>query len=716
MKNYLLISCLFATAAMHAESVPFADMDMKLPKLQNCALAFFDYDRDGKMDLIMSGKSGTENITHLYHNSGTSFDKVENVPFSPYITSLVACADFDNDGYVDLFLAGSDGQSSYSTVYRNDNGSFKALDFAFEGVKSGYACWSDIDNDGFVDLIYTGTTNDNENKLFIYKNNNGVFELKTHELPGCKLGGVNMGDFDGDGFVDMIINGTNEGTKKISVVYKNDGAGNFELFDDKTLAGNSGAPILWADFNNDGKLDLLFPGTTSSLKTTVFLNGEDGFQKGQELIAGFVGCVTFVGDLSNNGFNDVVTTNSEVFINDGTTFTALNAGLDKVTLGKIAIADIDNDGKPDLLITGTTDSKPTRIYKNGFAADPIEVTAPMNLKSIDNGDGTVTLSWDRLNELNQHSYNFYLRNTKTDQLVFAPMADLASGLRYLPQAGNAGLNNRITIKLPNDETDWVWSVQAISHAFRSGPFAEEIKVSGNQSGDLENLKALPWEADFSDADLFAADWTIVDVDQNGKTWSYNSNKKCAEYTSVTKADDWLFTPPMTFGAGEHQFTFRYQTGSGRYAEQMDVTYGKSCNPADHTAIMASYEDLKTALSQEKEIKADIAEAGTYYVGFHLRSVDPWGLSLTQFKAQSNALVSLMPASDNAAVYYDTTTGTLVVADREVTRLQLFSSAGQLVLSEKGSVSAIPLGQFASGIYHVRYCKGDSYRGFSFIIR
>ncbi|MGL4293934.1 MAG: T9SS type A sorting domain-containing protein [Bacteroidales bacterium] len=489
MKKHLLLSFLSVATAMQAQDPSkFTDMDLKLPPLQNCAVTFVDFDCDGNMDLIMSGKSGTTgNLSHIYRNnpgeSGRTFDLIENPEFTPYNTSLLACADYDNDGFVDLFLGGSDGTEWHSNVFRNENGRFVKLNASFAGVRSGYAVWGDIDNDGYVDLIYTGETNESKNELFIYKNNRGVFQQQEHNLPGAKLGGLSLGDFDGDGYLDLIINGTNVGSTKISKIYKNDGTGNFVLYDEKTIPVNTGAPELWYDFNNDGKLDILFPGTTSSLKTGVYLNEDNTFVKGTEFSSGFTGCVAFAGDLSNNGYNDIITTISEVYLNAGSTFTAMNTGIDKVTLGKIAIADVDNDGKPDLLLTGTTATKPVRIFKNHFAAEPISADAPKNLKSVKNEDGTVTLSWDYVNDQHQHSYNIYLRNTKTGRFLFAPMADRHTGKRFVAQMGNAGLNSSITVKLPLQEADWAWSVQPVSHAFYGGPFAEEIPlVTGDPTG------------------------------------------------------------------------------------------------------------------------------------------------------------------------------------------------------------------------------------------
>ncbi|MGC4035191.1 MAG: VCBS repeat-containing protein [Chitinophagaceae bacterium] len=133
--------------------------------------------------------------------------------------SCVKAADIDNDGDLDLFIGGRVLPGSYpkavsSYIYRNDSkdGKIKFTDITDEVAKGlkdvGLVCdaiWTDFDNDGAIDLILAGEWM----PVTFFKNKNGHFENITEQTGVAKQSGwwnsIAAGDFDNDGDMDYIV-------------------------------------------------------------------------------------------------------------------------------------------------------------------------------------------------------------------------------------------------------------------------------------------------------------------------------------------------------------------------------------------------------------------------------------------------------------------------------------------------------------------------------
>jgi hypothetical protein len=133
-----------------------------------------DYDNDGKLDLLYGGNSNEGWITRIYHNTGGALTNL-NAELLGLIWSSAAWGDYDNDGDLDFMVIGYDpvAQVRRSILYRNDAGTFVDSGASFHNVYLGTVRWGDYDNDGDLDLLLAG----NElgmDILSIYRNNNGT--------------------------------------------------------------------------------------------------------------------------------------------------------------------------------------------------------------------------------------------------------------------------------------------------------------------------------------------------------------------------------------------------------------------------------------------------------------------------------------------------------------------------------------------------------------
>ncbi len=205
----------------------------------------------------MSGQYDASNgTTRVYRNEGGSFVDAE-AGLPGLQSSSLQWGDYDNDGDLDILLTGRDAYGSRSHVYRNDNGSFSDIGASIIGISSGSAQWGDYDNDGDLDIVMVGLLTYREFRL--YRNDNGSFVDSGVALPGTGAGTVQWGDFDNEGDLDLHLTGYT-GSEAISRIYRNDNGSFVDI--DAGLPGIYEGASQWGDYDNDGDLDVLATGHT----------------------------------------------------------------------------------------------------------------------------------------------------------------------------------------------------------------------------------------------------------------------------------------------------------------------------------------------------------------------------------------------------------------------------------------------------------------------
>jgi len=293
----------------------FVEVDPGMAQPPFPCVAVGDYDNDGVMDVLVAGM-GKHDVpfTIIYKNGGGGTFADSGVVLPGLSRAAAAWGDFDGDGDLDLAMTGLNISGVPVTrIYRNDAGTFTALTNTMAQVFAGNIAWGDFDGDGDLDLLVTGINSASAAGVAftrLYRNDgNGVFTSVTHPFPDCYLGAASWGDYDNDGHLDLVLTGATTGGGLVTGLWHNDGHGNFI---------NAGAPLpamdlgfaVWGDFDNDGDLDLLYGGNSD---------------------AGFI---------------------NDIYRNDGGTFTNMNAGLLPVLWASAAWGDYDNDGRLDAMIIG----------------------------------------------------------------------------------------------------------------------------------------------------------------------------------------------------------------------------------------------------------------------------------------------------------------------------------------------------------------------------
>jgi enediyne biosynthesis protein E4 len=230
------------------QTVLFHDATAELGlALDTSAACWVDVDSDGWSDLCAGGA--------VWRNMrGTKFTKVADVP------GPIVAADFDNDGFPDLFSWGQ------RKLYRNEQG--KAFtEFALPEMPASVsrgACWGDFDNDGFADL-YIGGYEDWDKGItypsFLLLNQGGKRFSVAMTDARYRARGVTACDFNQDGSLDVYVSNYR---LQPNVLWVNDGKAGFK---DRTaelgaVATSEGFPgghsigSCWGDFDSDGLFDL----------------------------------------------------------------------------------------------------------------------------------------------------------------------------------------------------------------------------------------------------------------------------------------------------------------------------------------------------------------------------------------------------------------------------------------------------------------------------
>lgn len=220
----------------------------------------------------------------------------------------------------------------------------------------------DMNNDGLQDLVVTGMKADRSAYFGIFlQQKGGGFKLLNTKIPGVIDGSVSLVDYDRSGRLSILLTGANN----IAKVCRQKVDGTFEIID---LPVSTSGRSKWWDYNNDGYMDIIIGGNPSK----ILLN--EAKNDGQERV-----------------FTDV-------------TAKVAPAGLPKIDESAVETADLNNDGKPDFVVSGTPAEgigHVVKVYYQDGSGDKITFTE-------DNSTG--------IRPVSNGSINFIYDNNFTPQL------------------------------------------------------------------------------------------------------------------------------------------------------------------------------------------------------------------------------------------------------------------------------------------------------------
>ena len=336
-------------------------------------ISFFDFNNDGWDDLTFASQEG-DPIYFYQNNSGTFSSVSLNLVDNLNDTRQINWVDIDNDGDNDLIVVNNDASNR---LYEND-GNMNLTDItALSGISmvimnSWGNTWGDYNNDGYLDLFLGNRDFDDKiEPNILYKNNGDNTFTDVSSSAGISSANhltlcTSFFDFNNDGWQDIYV--SNDRILTSNILYKNNGNGTFT---DVSVSSGTNISVdamstTIEDYNNDGWLDIYVTNTQAG--NSFFINnGDETFTdiaaSNGTIFNSFAWGAVFLDadndsnlDLYVSGMLDGTTSAlpSAFYENSGTgNFTIpSNAGFvnDIAESYSNAIGDVNNDGLPDISV------------------------------------------------------------------------------------------------------------------------------------------------------------------------------------------------------------------------------------------------------------------------------------------------------------------------------------------------------------------------------
>ncbi len=409
---------------------------------------------------VGTGATSASAVVYTNVTAAAKINHVQNQGFGAgqlIMTGGAAAGDYDNDGWVDIFVTRLDAPD---ILYRNKgDGTFENMSTVAgftANLQTNGPAWGDIDNDGDLDLYVTAG---GDTRFYMYVNDGSGHFTEQAVQRGVDVGGVSrygqsvtFGDYDGDGYLDIHTNDWgNETSVSTSRLLHNLGAANPGHFEDVTAAAGLDVyrpsqfvptgtdnkayrfSSTFTDLDRDGRPDLAIAG---DFKTSqLFWNNGDGTFTDGTVAAGVgtgqdaMGMT--IGDYDGDGLLDMFESNlvnvpgetldhsgNRLYRNNGDrTFTDQTdaAGVrDSGWSWGTTFLDHDNDGDLDLAVTNgwPFEVGQTHLYQNdnGVFTD---VSNASGITNIQMGRGLLSLDFD-----NDGDLDLFITNNGQEPILY----------------------------------------------------------------------------------------------------------------------------------------------------------------------------------------------------------------------------------------------------------------------------------------------------------
>ncbi|HEY7195457.1 MAG TPA: FG-GAP-like repeat-containing protein, partial [Gemmatimonadales bacterium] len=308
------------------------------------SLAWGNFDQEGGDNLLLASP-----MAALYAVQGGFFADVSSQTPLPLPAGAVFAtfADYDNDGWLDLFAIGADGRPYLlHNVEAQDRRRFEDVTAraGISGVQNARrGLFVDLDHDGDLDLLLVGG-----GSLAAYRNNlDGTFAL----LPNAagirqNASDAAFADFDDDGRIDVFVASETGG----DALFRGSGT---QGFTETTGTNSKSSATVAADFDNDGTIDVAVVGAA---RGTLWHNDGTGKLTERQRLAG--GTAAAALDYDNDGWLDLIVAGprgAALYRNDrhGNLIDRsglLPAPVQHDSIGPVLVADVDGDGDQDIVL------------------------------------------------------------------------------------------------------------------------------------------------------------------------------------------------------------------------------------------------------------------------------------------------------------------------------------------------------------------------------
>jgi len=334
----------------------------------SAATATADFNRDGKLDLVVTLASGalSSNIALFLGSGNGSFQTASQFTAGGLNPLSVITGDFNGDQNPDIVTANF-GSDTVSLLLGTGTGSFSPAQTFRVGGQPNAVASGDFNEDGRLDLV-TANAKTGANSLSLLLGNSSGFDSATSlDVKGEQPFAVVTGDFDRDGHLDILS--ADAATNTVSL-FLGKGNGNFRS-PSQFFVGSNPVALVTGDFNEDGKLDIATGnlGVSGENITVLLGDGQGNFSSSKLLSAGGTVNSLTVQDFNGDGHLDLAATlnNSAVLsilAGDGDgNFTG--AGLSTINSAAqgLTAADVNQDGKTDWVSASSSSNVAVTLNK-----------------------------------------------------------------------------------------------------------------------------------------------------------------------------------------------------------------------------------------------------------------------------------------------------------------------------------------------------------------
>lgn len=295
--------------------------DMEIVQASNPSdgASFVDYNNDGHIDGVISSWYGSEDLLYLNDGNGSLNYNADAGIAAGSFAETAAFGDYNNDGWLDLYITNSGG-SKNNFLYKNlKNGKFERIInhiLVSDAKPSRGAIWGDFNNDGLTDL-YVANESNNPNDIY-YGKGGDTYEKPANTGVLSQRGSMtsSWGDIDNDGDFDLFVGNAAYFSPQKNQLFLNEGGVFDQVSNDPVVNANHCTyGSAFGDFDNDGDLDLMVANgyCNDDLKNVLYENQGDGtFVDASDLLtSNFSFCSFGVawGDVNNDGFLDLMVAN-----------------------------------------------------------------------------------------------------------------------------------------------------------------------------------------------------------------------------------------------------------------------------------------------------------------------------------------------------------------------------------------------------------------------
>jgi hypothetical protein len=383
------------------------------------SVAIGDVNGDGKMDLVVAdcAQSGGGDcqvpgaVGVLLGNGDGTFQAPVVYDSGGDDALSVAIADVNGDGKLDLVVANWAG--SIGVLLGKGDGTFRAaVSYNGGGIYPTSVAIGDVNGDGKPDLVVANVyQNDNDTNggvSVLLGNGDGTFQAPVnYGSGGDRALSVAVSDVNGDGKMDLVVANDCPNNSNYCGVYSypgvvsvllGNGDGTFQTAVSYGSGGDAAHSASVADVNGDGKLDIVVANLDSSTVGVLLGNGDGTFQSAMTYGSAGGAWSVAIGDVNGDGQPDVVAAScandsgtcgydagsvSVLLGNgDGTFQAAVSYGSGGIVAESAGVADVNGDGKLDIVVANVDSSK-VGVLLNNNGAPPSTTSLVSSMNPVD---------------------------------------------------------------------------------------------------------------------------------------------------------------------------------------------------------------------------------------------------------------------------------------------------------------------------------------------